>query len=222
MEGMRHMKKLAIGCGIVLVLCVIGVTVAGVFVYMKVRSAAQGLTQIAEIQKLDNKLVNHAAFTAPANGELTEDSVRRFVSVQEMMAERMGSRMKELDTKVEALKRQQQAEHRDASISEAIGMFNDVMGLILQAKTVWVDALNQSHFSKQEYAWVRTQVYTAAGLPITPIDVDDLPNAIKNGQTLGARVADPDKYDVPARNKELVKPYAEKLKDWMPFAFVGM
>jgi hypothetical protein len=140
MEGMRHMKKLAIGCGIVLVLCVIGVTVAGVFVYMKVRSAAQGLTQIAEIQKLDNKLVNHAAFTAPANGELTEDYVRRFVSVQEMMTERMGTRVKELDAKVEALKRQQHAEHRDASISEAIGMFNDLMGLILQAKTVWVDA----------------------------------------------------------------------------------
>jgi hypothetical protein len=217
------MKKLAIGCGALLVLCMIGVTVAGVFIYWKARSVAQSFQQVAEIQKLDNNLVNKASFTAPSNGELTADSVRRFVAVQESMATRLGSKMKELDAKAEALKQRQHAEHRDASISEAWTMFSELMGLLVQAKTVWVDALNQSHFSKQEYAWVRTQVYTAAGLPISPVDLDDLPNAIKNGQSLGARVQNPDSTEfVPARNKELVKPYAEKLKDWAPFAFFGM
>jgi hypothetical protein len=220
------MKKLAIGCAALLVLCVLGVTVAGVFIYWKVRSAAQGIAQIAEIQKLDNNLANKSSFSAPANGELTEEAVRRFVAVQESMSAKLGSKMKELDAKVEELKSRQRAEHRDASFSEAIGMFNDVMGLLVQAKTVWVDALNQSHFSKQEYAWVRTQVYTAANMPIAPVDLEDLPNAIKNGQRLSSRMQQKSEAemdaDVPPRNRALVKPYADKLKDWMPFAFFGM
>jgi hypothetical protein len=218
------MKKLAIGCGIVLLLGMIGVTAAFYYVYYyvstKTQEYAQAARQFAQIAELDKRVTNKASFHAPSNGELTEEAVRRFVAVQESMTAKLGPRIQELTEKSNELQRRQQAEHRDATPVEVIGVVKDLAGLILQAKNAQVEALNASHFSLDEYDWVRRHVYAAAGVAVAPISLDNLTDPIKYGASVSeARSLS---ADVPPRNKALVEPYLTKLNDWAPYFFFGL
>jgi len=212
------MKKFAIGCLIVVVLLAVCGGIAGYWLYSKARSYVGQFQALAES---DKNVTNVAAFTAPANGELTEDMVRRFVAVQERMHTRLGARVEDMKAKQDAFLKRQQAEHRQASASEAVAVVADLMKLILEGKTAQVEALNQQHFSLEEYAWVKGQVYTAAGMDIVEISIPNLPELAKQGggltKTVGGEGA-----EVPARNKELVAPLLPKLKDWAPLAFFGL
>ena len=218
------MKKLAIGCGIVLVLCLVAFGVVGYVIYSKARQYTQALTQFSEIAQLDKNVANKAPFTEPANGELTDDVMRRFVAVQESMTAKLGNRIKELTAKQDEFVRRQQAEHRDATPAEAFTVVTDMMGLILQAKTAQVEALNASHFSLEEYDWARRQVYAAAGMSITQFDLEKLQDAMKQGGVNAdiPKEAREAAENVPPRNKQLVQPYLARLKDWAPFAFFGL
>ena len=212
------MKKIAIGCLVVVVLLAVCGGIAGYWLYSKARSYVGQFQAVAEF---DKNVTNVAAFTAPANGELTEDMVRRFVAVQERMHTRLGARVEDMKAKQDAFLKRQQAEHRQASASEAVAVVADLMKLILEGKTAQVEALNQQHFSLEEYAWVKGQVYTAAGMDIVEISIPNLPELAKQGggvtKPLGELGA-----AVPARNKELVAPLVPKLKDWAPLAFFGL
>jgi hypothetical protein len=59
-------------------------------------------------------------------------------------------------------------------------------------------------------------------MSIVQVNFSAIQEAIKNG---GGTVS-PDLQkmsdEVPERNKTLVKPYLEKMKDWVPFAFFGL
>jgi hypothetical protein len=217
------MKKLAIGCGVVIVLCMVGFGFAAYYVYYKANQYMASVKQFAEVAQLDKNVANTASFPPPANHELTDDQVRRFVSVQESIHTRLGKRIDELTVKQKAFQRLQTQEHREANVSEVLSGVSDLMGIVLQAKTAQVDALNASHFSLEEYGWVRGQVYAAAGMSVAQVNLAAIQDAIKNG---GGTVSTSDVQkmsdEVPERNKTLVKPYLEKMKDWIPFAFFGL
>jgi hypothetical protein len=212
------MKKLAIGCAVVIVLCMIGFGGVAYYVYYK---AHQYMASMQEFAQLDTKVTNTAAYPPPVNGELTEDQVRRFVSVQETMKMRMGPRLDELSAKQKQFEQMQKSEHRDASFSEVMSAVSSLIGLVKDAKTAQVDALNASHFSLKEYNWVRGQVYAAGGMVFSQVNFKDLQDSIKQS---GGSTTDLEELSrsVPEKNKELVKPYVEKMKDWMPFAFFGL
>ena len=93
------MKKFAIGCLVVVVLFAIGGGIAGYWLYSKAKGY---VAQFQALEKLDKKVTNVAVFAAPANGELTEDMVRRFVAVQERMSARLGARVAEMKAEQEA------------------------------------------------------------------------------------------------------------------------
>jgi len=212
------MKKLAIGCAVVIVLCMIGFGGVAYYVYYK---AHQYMASMQEFAQLDTKITNTASYPPPVNGELTEDQVRRFVSVQETMKTRMGPRLDELSAKQKQFEQMQKSEHRDASLSEVMSAVSSLIGLVKDAKTAQVDALNASHFSLKEYNWVRGQVYAAGGMVFSQINFKDLQDSIKQS---GGSTTDLEELSrsVPEKNKELVKPYVEKMKDWLPFAFFGL
>jgi hypothetical protein len=212
------MKKLAIGCAVVIVLCMIGFGGVAYYVYYK---AHQYMASMQEFAQLDTKITNTASYPPPVNGELTEDQVRRFVSVQETMKTRMGPRLDELSAKQKQFEQMQKSEHRDASLSEVMSAVSSLIGLVKDAKTAQVDALNASHFSLKEYNWVRGQVYAAGGMVFSQINFKDLQDSIKQS---GGSTTDLEELSrsVPEKNKALVKPYVEKMKDWMPFAFFGL
>jgi hypothetical protein len=212
------MKKFAIGCLVVVVLFAIGGGIAGYWLYSKAKGY---IAQFQAIEKLDKNVTNVAAFTAPPNGELTEDMVRRFVAVQERMSARLGARVDELKAKQDAFQKRQDTENRPPSASEAIAAVTDMMKLILEGKSAQVDALNEQRFSLDEYAWVKGQVYRAAGMNIAELSIKSLPEAVRQGGSVTKDVGDA-VGEVPARNKELVAPLIPKLKDWAPLAFFGL
>ena len=210
------MKKLAIGCGIVLLLVGIGAGIAGYMVY---RTAKSYLAQFQQIAALDKNVTNQSPFTPPATGELSEEHVVRFAVVQERMHNSLGKRIDEMTARQNEFQRRQESERRDASPGEVVAVVRDMMGLILEAKNAQVEALNQARFSLDEYYWVRERVYAAAGMTITELSLRNLPEAMREGNlTQQVRNSDP----VPPRNAQLVAPYLPKMKEWAPLAFFGL
>ena len=216
------MKKLAIGCGIaVLVLLVLG-GVAGYVAYTRfLKPMAATFTEFAQLSEIENAVKNTSTFEAPGTGELTEEMVNRFVTVQEAMQARLGGRMAQLKAKYAQIDKALKSEQREASFRESLGALKDLSAIIVDAKRAQVEALNQASFSVKEYEWVRQQVYGAVGIVAAGFDVKDIQRIAQQaaGSDEGPRAEIP---DMPARNKELVKAYEQKLREWAPLAFFGL
>ncbi len=212
------MKKLALGCLVVLVLCVIGAGIAAYYIFGATIYVAR---QVEAFAALDKNVANTAPFAPPANSELTEDMVRRFATIQEYMHERMGPRFQEAAAREDEFLRRQHAEHRDASPSETLAVFKDVASFVMEAKNAQVDALNRVGFSLDEYYWVRGQVYGAAGVTVTEIALRNMSSAMKQGGEIVRPVGTAGE-PVPDRNKQLVAPYLPRMKEWAVVAFFGM
>jgi hypothetical protein len=214
------MKKVILGCLGVLVLATIGAGIAGyVFVYKPARSYVQSFTQLQELPKLNAGIANKTKFTPPANGELSEALVTRFMAAQQTLHDTLGARLHGLDAKYKALT---VANGGQPSITAGLGALKDLGGLILEAKRAQVEALNRHDFSLEEYDWVRRSMYAASGIPMSL----DLEHAIRQASqgdrsddgSFANEIAGP----VPARNKELVGPHVEKLRERAGLAFFGL
>jgi hypothetical protein len=86
-----------------------------------------------------------------------------------------------------------------------------------------VDALNTEKFSREEFSWVRLRVYQAAGIEAARYDPRELEKLFK-AMASGAQVTAPkvDLPDAPAKNRELVKPHAAQLMEWLAMASFGL
>ncbi|BCS33024.1 hypothetical protein TBR22_A22490 [Luteitalea sp. TBR-22] len=173
------MKKLVIGCGLGLILFTVAASAAFYyFVYRPAKSFVGSLAEIGEIAELDAKVTNTKAFSPPADDVLTEAQVRRFVSVQEALHARMGNRGTELQAKYKAL----DARSTDGvALTDVVGVYKDLFGTIGEAKRAQVEALNAQGFSVEEYTWVKSRFYEAAGVSVTGIDFREMANAVKDG-----------------------------------------
>jgi hypothetical protein len=86
-----------------------------------------------------------------------------------------------------------------------------------------VDALNAEQFSASEYRWVTLRAYEAAGLEVVEgIDWSAVQEAVKQGAgRIGVKEPSWPAPDVPARNRELVKPHIAALEEWLPLTVLG-
>jgi hypothetical protein len=215
------MKKLAIGCGVIVLLLAVTASVAFYVLAYKARSYLRESGVVQSIETLSKGVANTAPFTPPANGELTADLVKRFAAVEDAMVAKLGPRVRELEAMEDEMMRRQAAEHRKSTPGEDFKNITSDMGFILQAQSAWVEALNQQRFSMDEYQWVRGRVWAASGMNISELSSRDLAAAIGAGGGSTRPIAqstDP----VPAHNRELVAPYQSRLKDWAPLAFFGL
>ena len=146
-EGLQ-MKKFVLGCLGVLVLVTIAGGVAAYYAYSKAKSYVSSFAQLAEVPKIEAQVKNKAAFTPPGNGELTESAVTRFVAVQKTLKDRLGARVKSLDAKYETLNK---SNGGNPSIGDGLSALKDLGSLILEAKKMQVEALDQQGFSLAEY-----------------------------------------------------------------------
>jgi len=178
-------KKLVIGCGLAMVLAAIAAT-AGFyyFVYRPARTFVASMSQLGEVAELDAKVANTRPFTAPADDTLTEAQVKRFVAVQESLHARMGTRATELQTKYKALEERKEQGGRVA-LTDLVGAYKDLFGVIAEAKRAQVDALNAQAFSLDEYSWVKSRFYEAAGVNVTGIDFREMAGKMQNGDLQG-------------------------------------
>ena len=97
------MKKVAVGClVIVAVLAVLG-SVATYWVYRKVATTVSQFAEVASVPDLERTVRNTAAFTPPASGELSKEQVDRLARVQQTVRQRLGERFSALQKQYKEL-----------------------------------------------------------------------------------------------------------------------
>jgi hypothetical protein len=221
-------KKILVGCLIVLVIAVIGFSVAGFYAFRWARpmieSTANYLERARELSRLSDRITNKAPYVPPESGELTAVQVERFVAVQTRVRDELGDRWAEIETKSAEIRDKTQANQRDLTLAEFTSVFSDLAAIYTEARRAQVNALNVQRFSDGEYTWVRRRVYEAAGMEIAGgIDMSKIEDLAREG-ALKSNVKLPDikKPDVPEANIKLVKPHLAKIKEWVPMAFLGL
>jgi hypothetical protein len=215
------MKKLAIGCGVVVLLAGICASVAFYVLARKAGTYLRASGVVESIETLGKGVTNTAPFAPPASGELTADMVKRFVAVQDAIVAKLGGRFHELAAMQDDMLRRQATEHRKSTAAEDFKDVSDSMGFILQAQSAWVAALNQQRFSMDEYQWARGRVYAAAGIGVTELINRNVTDALKNG-AVATRPIPGSTDPVSQRNAAIVAPYVPKLKNAAALAFFGL
>ena len=223
------MKKLLVGCLGILVLAAILFAVGGYILYRAaspVLDNARGyLSNLTKLNELDKEIVNQSAYTAPANGELTEAQVQRFARVQDSVKQSLGQRMNEIEEKYKRFKANTD-NRQQPGIGDMLSALNDLAGVFTQARRYQVDALNKEKFSQAEYSWVRDRVFQAAGKEVVSrVDLKQMEDAIRNntGGTVDiSRAPTVPMAPVPEKNRELVKPFLDRMDSWIPLAFFGL
>lgn len=218
------MKKLAIGCGIVLVIAVVAGGIGAYYLLHKAQSLVAGLTELKVVPDLERQVRNTSPFAPPASGELSADQVARYVAVREQVRQTMGARFKELDAHYKALsERINRNQHSALDIPEMIGAYKDLAGLYILGKRAQVDALNARNLSLSEYRWIQQQAYSAIGVPFTDMDVSQVIEDVQAGRSPGqtGHVV----RDVPGasdKNKAIVEPHRKLLEENASLSFLGL
>ena len=216
------MKKLGIGCLIVVVLFALVAVVVGYLAYDRLyKPAAEyvgSFKELATVAELEREVKNTATFVEPSDGELSAELVQRFMGVQDAMRARLGARLDGLKAKYDQIDGAMKSEDRKASFREAMGAMKDLTSILVEAKRSQVEALNAAGFSVKEYEWVRNQVYAGLGIVAGSLDVKDLARiAQEGGPQLHAGVT-----EVSQKNRDLVAKYEKKLRELAPLAFFGL
>lgn len=178
------MKKLAIGCGVALL--VVGIAAAGVawYVYRSVASTVSQFTELGQIPELERDVRNTSTFTPPASEELTDAQIDKLLQVQGAIRERIGQRITEFETKYRTL-----AEKKEATVTDLPAImraYRDMAATWMDAKRAQVDALNRAGLSLAEYRWIRDQAYRALGMAYVDLDVGKLVDDARRGITSNA------------------------------------
>nr|MBA3231297.1 hypothetical protein [Acidobacteriota bacterium] len=156
------MKKLALGCGVVVLLLAIAGAGVAYYVYRQIGATITQFAEFAQVPDLERGVRNRAAFTPPVSGELTEQQVERLVRVQNRIRERLGERFAEFEQRHKTLLEKDRANALD--LPEVFAMYRGLATAWMDAKRQQVEALNEVSFSLEEYRWVRDRSYSALGL----------------------------------------------------------
>lgn len=220
---MTTMKKLAIGCFGVLLLCGLVAAGAAYYVYRQAKGAIETFAELGQIPEIESGLRVQGGFTPPETGELTEKQIDQLLQVQARIRERIGARFAEFEAKYKAL-----AEKKDAAVTDLpalIGAYRDMAAGWLDAKRGQVEALNQVGLSLDEYRWVREQVYRAIGLAYVDLDLAAIADDIREG------VSSPEDRGQlrgslgptgPEINRKLVERFKKQLEDNVVLASFGL
>lgn len=221
------MKKLAIGCAVVIVLLGIGGAVATYWVFNKVKSTVSEFSDLAAASKLDATVTNRAPFTPPASGELTADMVAKVMTVQQDVRSALGPRFKEFEARYKDFTATLDRQHGDVKtpgdLMNLVSAYKDLGAIVLAAKKAQVDAINRAGLSAAEYAWTRNQVYAAVGVPGATFNLSEVIDAIQNGRQVAQPDFDPTApLKAPESNRTLVAPFKDKLMENYPLLIFGI
>jgi hypothetical protein len=218
------MRKLAVGCGAIVVLLAIGGAIGAWWLTNRVRSAVAEFSELAKVPDIEREVRNNDPFAPPDDRELTPEQVDRYIRVQQSVRDHLGARFTELNEKYRDLRdRQQRGEDSVIDAPQIIAAYRDLATTYVEAKRSQVDALNRERFSLSEYRWVRRQTYAALGVPVLDLDVSGFIDDVKSGRT--PRRPDAEYVQEPAgpeRNGELVEPHRELLTDNAALTFFGL
>lgn len=216
------MKKLAIGCGLVMLLT--GVAAAGVayYVYRQVSTTIAQFSGFAELPELDKRVQNKRAYTPPASDEISEAQIEKLTQVQSAIRQRLGQRIAEFEAKYKVL-----LEKKDATITDApavISAYGDLASTWIEAKRSQVEALNAAGLSLEEYRWIREQAYRALGKAFVDLDIAKFIEEAKSGissQSVG-KLRGALEPGGPVINRERIAKFKKILEENLALASFGL
>lgn len=219
-------KKIALGClGVgLLVIAVGGFWGYNSFIKPMMGNITEIQSSAQEINQKNNDIQNQSSYSKPESGEISEDQVERFVSVQKNIRQGTEELLTEFQEKYDELGRQ--FEEREPTYREMMNVGGDLMGLYADAKQVQVNSLNEAGFSLEEYRYVQQSFYQALGVELFSYNIDEIAKAASEGNiNLDMKefeAAQEQMQEVPEQNRELVSPYADSAEDWIVFAWWGL
>jgi hypothetical protein len=218
------MKKLLVGCLIVLLIACVGFAAAGYYAYRAMKpvidNAASYMDKAREVTRLGEDINNKQPFDAPDNGELTQAQVERFIAVQSRVRSDLSDRWSQIEQKSREMREKADRKSQDWSLSEFTAMFSDIANIWVEARKSQVKALNVQKFSEAEYQWVRRRVYEAAGVELAgSVDLSKIESLAGRG---GVAVPAVELPKIPEKNAALVKPHVAQIKEWIPMAALGL
>lgn len=221
------MKKLLAGCLVIVVLAAVVAAAGAYYLYRAatpyIEDARSTLRDLSELGEIDRAIANTTPHNPPATRELTEAQVQRFARVQDHVRNALGQRMQEFEEKYKHLKTDSNGTVQP-SFGEMVSGLRELAGVFMQARRYQVEALNSEGFSQQEYSWVRSRIFEAAGIEVANmIDVKALEQAVRDGTGMSDfKTPELPETNVPEKNRALVKPYLERMDRWLPLAFFGL
>ena len=212
------MKKLAIGCVVLLVLGIAGVAAIPYVlsrISRTVSSAAEGfVAELSSLPELERAVHRQGPYTPPASGEPTREQIERLVAVQQAIRNRLGSRAADLERRYQRL-----VTRHNHDLSD----YRAYAATYLDAKRAQVDALNRAGLSLDEYRWTQAQAYAALGVPLVDIDLSRIVANVKGGG--GGRSGMP-AYETSGSTaspvKALVEPHRRVLEKNVALASYGL
>jgi hypothetical protein len=217
------MKKLAIGCGLVLVLVVVAFAGVSFFVYRQAQSMMSQFAELRRVPDIERDVRKKDPFVPPSTGELTESQIERLLAVQAHIRERLGARVAELERKYKEFENKQDATLAD--VPKLMAAYRDLAAAWLDAKRGQVEALNKVELSLEEYRWIRDRMYEAVGMPFVDLDVGKLVEQIANGETPDVepgRLRGAVGPAGPESNRKLVEKFRKQLEQNLPLASFGL
>jgi hypothetical protein len=214
------MKKIAVGCGLVLIAALVAGSVASYMAVRKVQSAVSGFTGLRTIPELNRSVKNQDPYTPPASGELTEPQLGRLLRVQEVVHTRLGERVQEIGERYEKFLRQDHVV-TGADAPALLAAYSDLAKALVDGKRAQVEALNAEGLSLEEYRWIRAQAYGAAQIPLMDVErlIDDVQNGREPTQALVALPLDPAGS---AATQARVAPHRKALERYAALAYFGL
>jgi hypothetical protein len=224
------MKKFAIGCLIAVALFSVAGLVASYVVYRAVKTtfidpastAMADLAAFKTVPDLERQVRNADAFAPPESGRLTPAQVERLVTVQTHVRQTMGLQFAALERRYKSLL---EKEATALDLPELISAYRDLAKIWLAGKRAQIDALNQAGLSLAEYRWIRSQTYSAVGVPLMSMDIAQMIEQAMRGEspqppagTLEGSIGP----SGPPQNQSLIEPFKKRLEENAALAVFGL
>jgi hypothetical protein len=223
------MKKVAIGCLVVLVVCGVAAAAVGYYVYGKARSTISEFTatatqfaELGKIPQIENGVEIKTPFMIPSGGTLTQSQVDKFVHVQAHVRTRLGHNFEVLQQKYKTLMDKKDANVLD--LPQLVAAYRDLAASWIDAKRAQVQALNEVGLSLSEYRWIRSESYKSLNMPLVDIDFGKIAEQIRNNQQPSQEIMLGGAFSGSAspENVRLVERYRKQLEENMPMATFGL
>ena len=217
------MKKLAIGCGIVVLLLGAAIIGVGYYGYQKVKPTLNQIAELGELRNVERGVKVQTPFVVPESGELTAGQVDKLMKVTSRVRARLDQDMAVFQRTYRTL-----ADKKDATAADLpalISAYRDLAKDWMNAKREQVDALNEAGLSLDEYRWIRSAAYGALDIPFMDVDFGRIAEQVKKAGsqvTPNVLVGGAFAGKGPASNLKLVEKYRKQLEDYVPLASFGL
>ncbi len=219
--------KWGAGCSVVALILIAIIGVAGYFGYKQfggmfggVGDMFKGAWKMAELESLNDDILNQAPYTGPEDKKLSEQQVQQFLGVQEQMKTAISTEMEELRARQDELKAIFEGEPDPEQVVEAMKAISTVSAALVTAKEAQVAALNSAGMSYSEYQWIQEQAFASFGMPNMAINLSELKEKAQEmaeGGSIEMEISEthPD-------NRMMLAPYQEQLQESLQLAIFGL